>query len=146
MEEATRGESGYYNSEVTVTLPSAYFGAGIAGFVPSGSDEDIYDFGARVRESDFQRPRSDLSQPPFKAGVGDTVSRRVSLTLYYKGDNYLPDFEQYEFLLFEIFMGGELSKQFVLLIESFKQTGDVERAVEYAVSGETDGIFWPLGY
>lgn len=144
--EEPRGESGYFNSGVIVNLPSAYYGAGIAGFVADTSPTGTFVFSAKLRESDFQRPRVDMTQPPFRAGTGDSTSRRIALTIYYKGINYPPDFEQYEFLLFTITFGGKLSKRFVLMVESFKQTGDVERAVEYVVSGETDGIFDPAGY
>lgn len=137
-----RGESGYTNADIIVTIPAKYSGAGIAGFEPG----DKFIFNAKLRDSEFQRPRVDLTAPPFRAGKSDSVSRRISLTIYYKGTDYPPNFELYEYVLFNIGFGGNIPQQFVLHVEMFKQTGDVERALEYNVVGETDGIFQASGF
>jgi hypothetical protein len=134
----TRGEPGYANAQVTVWLPANYYGAGIAGFEPLES----FQFFTKLRESEFTRPRYDLSDGgAYKQGAGSSASRRVSMTLYYKGNIYPPDFEKYEFLLFQINFGGGQARFCVLMIETFRQVGDVDQALQYSVIGETDGIF-----
>lgn len=132
-----RGQSGYVDSEVTITVDSPYSGAGVAGLNPLVGLP--YKFKTKIRESEFVRGRQDTTGEAYRSSVTSEVSRRISLVMYYKGRDYPPDFELYEYVYLEMTF-GKFSRQCVVHVESFRNTGDVERALEYTMSGETDGI------
>lgn len=135
-----RGEAGFVNAIVQVTVGGTVQGEGISGY----KDGVSYQFGAKLRESDYNQARNDTSdgsQGNRRTAVPGMTSRKINMTLYYKGNNYPPDFEQFPEAVFQIVFGGGLTRTSLVLIDSFKQTGDVDKALEYTVSGETDGAF-----
>lgn len=135
-----RGESGFLNAECAVTVGGNVTGEGISGYTGGTT----YQFFAKMRENDYQQARnetSDGSQGNRKTGVPGLTSRKMNLTIYYKGTNYPPDFEQFPEAVFQLVFGGGLVRTALIVIESFKQTGDVEKALEYTVTGESDGAF-----
>lgn len=132
-----RGESGYVRAEVAVTIGGTYVGEGISTYAGG----QTYLFSAKLRETDWQQPRQDTTDTGRRTGVGGPQSRKINLTMYYKGAAYPPDFSQYEVAVFAIAFGGGVTRTQVVLLESFKQTGDIDRALEYTVSGESDGDF-----
>ena len=135
-----RGESGYIHAQCSVTVGGVYSGGGPSGYVGGST----FLFNAKLRENEYKQQRQDTFDGLAgnkSTGVGGRVSRAVNLTIYYKGTNYPPDFENFEVAVFQLVFGGGQVRTMVVLIESFKQTGDVEKSLEYTVSGETDDIF-----
>jgi hypothetical protein len=136
-----RGESGYVRSAVQVTVGGNYsLGGGPAGYTGGVT----YQFFTKLRENDYQQQRQDTFDGiagSRSTGVGGRTSRKVNMTIYYKGATYPPDFEQFEVVLIAMQFGGGLIRQEVIILESFKQTGDVEKALEYTVTGESDDVF-----
>jgi hypothetical protein len=135
-----RGEAGFINAEMAVTVGGTVTGEGISGYTGGVT----YPFFAKMRENDYQQARNDTtdgSEFNRRTGVPGLTSRKVNMTIYYKGTNYPPDFEQFPEALFQMVFGGGLTRTSLIILESFKQTGDVEKALEYTVTGESDGAF-----
>lgn len=132
-----KGESGYVQAQVTVTIGGTYTGGGLAGW-SGGTD---YQFSVKARSPSFKRPGQDTTDGAYVSQVGGPIKVDVDMTGYYKGTNYPVNFAAYEFVKMIILPWTGFTFTGVVQMQDFTPTGDVEKAAEYSIKGVSDGTF-----
>ena len=129
-----KGYPGYTNSIITITTGGVYLGDGINGWAGGTS----YVFAVTDREIDLERKRENTTDSGYQEGVGSSPGKNVRFKGFFKGA-VPPSTLQNEFVL----VAATVSFPFVgvVMVERFKQIGIVGNALQWELSGMTDGTF-----